>query len=190
MVNDFTEQLAESLKALRGCQALLPTAVEAAGLIAASLKAGGTVAFCGNGGSASQAQHFAAELVGRFRRERAPLRAIALTTDSSILTAVGNDYGFDEVFARQVQGLLRAGDVLVGLSTSGNAPNVCTAFAAGRRLGVRLVGLTGRDGGHLAPLCDLELRVPADATARVQEAHLFLGHLLCDAVEASLAEWA
>ncbi len=190
MITDFTEQLAECLRTLRGCEALLPTAAEAAGVIVASLKAGGTVAFCGNGGSAAQAQHFAAELVGRFRRERAPFHAIALNTDSSILTAIGNDYGFDEVFSRQVQGLLRAGDVLVGLSTSGNAPNVCTAFAAGRRLGVRLVGLTGRDGGHLAPLCDLELRVPSDLTARTQEAHLFLGHLLCDAVEAALADWA
>jgi D-sedoheptulose 7-phosphate isomerase len=144
------------------------------------------VAFCGNGGSASQAQHFAAELVGRFRRERRAFRAIALTTDSSILTAVGNDFCFEEVFSRQVEALLSEGDVLVGLSTSGNSRNVCRAFEIGRKLGLKLIAFTGGDGGRLASLADIELRVTASDAARIQEAHLFLGHLLCDVVEINL----
>jgi len=187
MKDSFAEQLEESINTLRACEGLLDKTAEAAQWIAQSLAAGGLVAFCGNGGSAAQAQHFAAEIVGRFRRERPAYRALALTTDTSVLTAVGNDYSFDDVFARQVEGLLREGDVLVGLSTSGAATNVCKAFELGRTKGVRLVAMTGRDGGPLARLADLELRVPGQATARIQEAHLFLGHLFCDTVEAALS---
>ncbi len=181
-------QIRDSADAIAACTALLPALEKAAEACIAALRSGGTIAFCGNGGSASQAQHFAAELVGRFRRERHAFSSIALTTDSSILTAIGNDYGFDQVFSRQVDGLLRPGDVLIGLSTSGGAANVCLAFEAARSIAVTTIGFTGKDGGKLGPLCDVELRVAADMTARIQECHLLLGHLLCDLVEATLSE--
>jgi D-sedoheptulose 7-phosphate isomerase len=184
---DLKAQLRDSADAIAACSALLPTLEYAAEACIAALRSGGTIAFCGNGGSASQAQHFAAELVGRFRRERHAFSAIAFTTDSSILTAIGNDYGFDQVFSRQVDGLLRPGDVLIGLSTSGGAANVCLAAEAAHSAAVTVLGFTGRDGGRLAPLCDLELRVAAQETARIQECHLVLGHLLCDLIEAALS---
>ncbi len=188
MSDDLQAHIDASLQAIESCRALLPKIREAGEIIADVLDAGGMVAFCGNGGSAAQAQHFAAELVGRFRRERRAFGAIAFTTDTSILTAIGNDYSFDEVFARQVEGLLAEGDVLVAISTSGNAANVCRAAQVARQMGVTVVGLTGRDGGRLAPLCDIELRVAAEETARIQEGHLLIGHLLCEIVEAALAE--
>jgi D-sedoheptulose 7-phosphate isomerase len=187
MDDDLKQQIEESTALLAACGGLLPTLRSAADVVVDALRAGGTVVFCGNGGSASQAQHFAAELVVRFRRERPAFRAIALTADTSILTAVGNDYCFERVFARQVEALLRSGDVLVALSTSGRAANVCAAAQSARRIGATVIGFTGRDGGKLAGLCDIELRVPHNDTARIQEAHLLLGHLLCDAVEAALA---
>ena len=177
-----------SVQVIESCRALLPKIRQAGEYIANILSSGGTVAFCGNGGSAAQAQHFAAELVGRFRRERRAFSAIAFTTDTSILTAIGNDYSFDEVFARQVEGLLSKGDVLVAISTSGNAANVCRAAEVARSIGVTVVGLTGRDGGQLAKLCDIELRVSGQETARIQEGHLLIGHLLCEIVEAKLFE--
>lgn len=145
---------------------------------------GGKLLVCGNGGSAADSQHIAAELVGRFKRERKGLAAIALTTDSSILTSVGNDYGFDHVFARQVEALCRPGDVLVGISTSGNSRNVIAAIEAGRRAGLRSIGLLGGSGGALMGLCDLVLLAPSAETARIQEAHILIGHILCELVEA------
>ena len=144
---------------------------------------------CGNGGSAADAQHLAAELIGRFERERPELAAIALTTDTSILTAVGNDYAFDQVFARQVRGLGRDGDVLVAISTSGNSPNVVAAAQAARERGLSLVAMTGRGGGRLAEMIgdgDVHLCVPHDRTARIQEVHLLILHCLCDGIDASL----
>lgn len=188
MREELLKQIEDACAVVRACAGLLDELGRAVEAAIECLRAGGTVAFCGNGGSAAQAQHFAAELMGRFRRERRAFRAVALTTDTSILTAVGNDYSFDEVFARQVQGLLARGDVLVGLSTSGNASNVCRAFELAGGMGVTRIGFTGRDGGRLAALCDIELRIPAQETARIQEGHLVLGHLLCDAVEAQLAQ--
>ncbi len=188
MAADFEAVVDEAIAALQGCKSLSELVTKAGGEIVRCLRAGGTVAFCGNGGSAAQAQHFAAELVGRFELERPAFRAIALTTDTSILTAIGNDYDFADVFARQVQGLLSEGDVLVAISTSGNAENVCRAAEQARRQGVKVIGLTGRDGGRLAALCDIELRVPAQVTARIQEGHLLLGHFLCRYVERALAE--
>lgn len=187
MTEEFIEQIEASVALLANCRNLLPALKSSVAAVVSTLRAGGTVAFCGNGGSASQAQHFAAELVARFRRERRALRAIALTTDTSILTAVGNDYSFDQVFSRQVEALLRPGDALVALSTSGQATNVCAAAETAREIGATVIGFTGRDGGRLASLCHIELRVPHTDTARIQEAHLLLGHLLCDAVEAALA---
>ena len=148
-----------------------------------AIRDGKKVLWCGNGGSAADSQHLAAELVGRFRRERRAWPSIALTTDTSILTAVGNDYGYDAIFARQVEALCLAGDVLVGLSTSGNSPNVCNAIQCARSIGAYTVGMTGEDGGQLAAMADLCLRVASRNTARIQECHILFGHLLCDRME-------
>jgi D-sedoheptulose 7-phosphate isomerase len=142
-----------------------------------------TIFFCGNGGSAADAQHLAAELVGRFQTERPGLPAVALTTDTSILTSVANDYGFEQVFARQVQALVRTGDIVIGISTSGNSPNVLRAIEAAKAKGAVTVGMTGQKGGHLAELCDLCLKVPSNVTARIQEAHILIGHILCQIVD-------
>jgi len=144
---------------------------------------------CGNGGSASDAQHFVAELVGRFERERDPLAAIALSTDTSILTAVGNDYGFDQVFSRQVQALGQPGDVFLGISTSGNSPNVLRAMQQAHEIGMNVIGLTGRDGGQMATQLkpsDVMLCVPDPRTMRIQEMHILLLHLICEGLDTLL----
>lgn len=158
----------------------------AALLLAKTLQDGGKVMVAGNGGSAADAQHFAAELVGRFLKERRALPALALTTDSSILTAVGNDYGFDEVFARQVEALAAPGDLFVGISTSGNSENVCRACDAAVRRGCSTLVLVGGKGGRLGERDGLVLKVPATHTPHIQEGHLLLVHLLCDLVEREL----
>jgi D-sedoheptulose 7-phosphate isomerase len=151
-----------------------------------ALRSGHKLLFFGNGGSAADAQHLATELVVRFSRDRAALPAIALTTDSSLLTACANDLGFDRVFARQIEALGRPGDVAIGSSTSGRSPNVLEAFRSARRLGLHTVGFAGGDGGELPGLVDHLLVVPSKITARVQEMHLALGHLLCGALEQGL----
>jgi D-sedoheptulose 7-phosphate isomerase len=161
-------------------------AAEAAGAMIAALRSGGRVFACGNGGSAADAQHFAAELVGRFERERAALGAIALTTDTSIVTAVANDYDFSRVFARQVEALGRPGDVLLGISTSGGSANVIAAFAAAKAGGMTTVALTGRDGGAVGAAADIHVNVPAASTARVQEVHRTLLHAVCALIEREL----
>jgi D-sedoheptulose 7-phosphate isomerase len=169
----------------------LPSVAEdverAARLMADALRKGRTLLFCGNGGSAADAQHLAAEFMGRYMRERAPLPALSLTVDTSALTAIGNDYGFDRVFARQLSGIARPGDVLVAISTSGRSRNVVEAIAAARERGVAVVGLTGRSGGDMAGLCDVCIRVPSDATPRIQELHIVVGHVLCELVEDAFA---
>lgn len=144
---------------------------------------GNKVLFCGNGGSAADSQHLAAELVGRFVKERRSLAAIALTTDTSILTAVANDYGYDEVFARQVEGLGRSGDVLIGISTSGNSKNIVKAVEMARSIGMHTIAFTGQGGGKLKEICDLTLAVPSNNTARIQEMHILAGHIVCELVE-------
>ena len=154
-----------------------------ANLCRASLRQGGKILFMGNGGSAADAQHLAAEFVGRFVKERRGLPAIALTTDTSILTAVSNDYGYDKVFTRQVEALVRPGDLVVGLSTSGNSPNVVNALTRAQQLGAATVGLTGSGGGCMAALCDICIKVPSTITARIQEAHILIGHMACAAVD-------
>ncbi len=156
------------------------------GTISKALRGGRKVLIMGNGGSAAEAQHFAAEFVGRFLLERKALPAIALSTDTSILTAVGNDYGFDEIFRRQVEALAAEGDVVIGISTSGNSPNVRLALEAAREIGCHTVGLLGRDGGVIASLVDIDLTVPVKETPFVQEAHLAIVHLICDLVEKEL----
>ena len=149
----------------------------------AALEAGGKVCFFGNGGSAADAQHFAAEFVVRFTRNRKALPSIAFTTDTSILTACANDFGYDEVFARQVEGLCGPADVVVGISTSGNSPNVVRGLEAADALNLKTVAFTGESGGKCAELADLALKVPSPVTARVQECHLIAGHTICDLVE-------
>ena len=151
-----------------------------------ALRNGRKLLFCGNGGSAADAQHWAGELVSRFYYDRPGLAAIALTTDSSILTAIGNDYGYDYVFARQVEALGQAGDVLVAISTSGNSPNVLRAADVARARGMQVIAFTGRSGGKLLPMADLCFRMPSDETPRIQEGHEFVGHLLCALIEAGL----
>ncbi|MBB4116330.1 D-sedoheptulose 7-phosphate isomerase [Rhizobium sp. BK226] len=148
-----------------------------------SLTDGGKLILMGNGGSAADSQHIAAELVGRFKRERRGLPAIALTTDTSILTAVGNDYGFENVFSRQVEALCGPKDVLIGISTSGNSGNVVRAIETGKQMGIYCVGLLGSTGGKLASLCDMNIVVPVAETARVQELHILVGHILCELLE-------
>lgn len=147
------------------------------------LQSGGTIFFCGNGGSAADSQHLAAELVGRYERERDALPAVALTVDTSALTAIGNDYGFEDVFHRQLLGLGKAGDLLVAISTSGNSPNVLKAVETARRKGMFTVGLAGKEGGKLAEACDLAIVVPSNRTSRIQEAHIVIGHMMCQYIE-------
>jgi D-sedoheptulose 7-phosphate isomerase len=158
-----------------------------AGKVAAlTLKNGGKILFCGNGGSAADSQHLASELTGRFIKDRRPLAAIALSTDTSALTCIGNDYSFDEIFARQVAGLGRACDLLIGISTSGNSRNVIRAVEEAQKLGMQSIGLLGNDGGKLRGLCNQSIVVPSQKTARIQECHILIGHTLCGLIEEEL----
>jgi D-sedoheptulose 7-phosphate isomerase len=160
------------------------TVLEAIALaMTATMRAGGKILWCGNGGSAADAQHLAAELMGRFRRERRALPSVALTTDTSILTAVANDYGFETVFSRQVEALGNAGDLLVGISTSGNSLNVIAALKTARAQGLATVAMTGAGGGKMGAFADYLFAVESRDTARIQEAHIFAGHMLCDWIE-------
>jgi D-sedoheptulose 7-phosphate isomerase len=174
---------------LNAVEAMSPPIAAAIETLTACLINGGKILACGNGGSAADAQHFAAELIGRFEAERQELAAIALTTDTSILTAVANDYSFSQIFARQVRGLGHAGDVLLAISTSGNSANVIEAIRAAHEADMRVVALTGKGGGQIAEMLgddDIELCVPADRTARIQETHLLVIHCLCDGIDALL----
>jgi len=182
----ITEHLAV-VRAMQNQQGVLEAI--ARGMVS-TLKAGGKILWCGNGGSAADAQHLAAELVGRFRRERRAIASVALTTDSSILTSVANDYGFETVFSRQVDALGRSGDLLVGLSTSGNSPNVIAALVAARAQGMATVGFSGAGGGRMARLADHLFAVESSDTARIQEAHILAGHMLCDWIELNCLDTA
>lgn len=182
----LSQSLAEH-QAIFGRLADLAPSIERAGdLISSALSAGGKLLLCGNGGSAADSQHIAAELTGRFVKDRRPLAAIALTTDTSALTSIANDYSYDEVFSRHVIALGRAGDCLLAISTSGNSRNVIRATEVARAAGIRTVGLLGRDGGKLLGLCDAAIVVPSATTARIQEAHIFIGHVLCGMIEEGL----
>jgi D-sedoheptulose 7-phosphate isomerase len=183
---DLRALVAEHRRVIDALDALVPQ-VEAAGQrLVDALRAGGKVLWMGNGGSAADSQHLAAELVGRFQRERRAYASVALTTDTSVLTAVANDYGYATVFERQIEALCRPADAVVGITTSGNSANVVQAVRRARALGAFTLGLTGAAGGRLADEADLCLRVPSSTTARIQEAHLLIGHLLCDWVETAL----
>jgi len=174
------EEIAENFMNLKR---LSPVVAAAARVMVRALDAGNKIMFCGNGGSAADSQHRAAEFMGRYLRARRPLPAIALTVDTSAITAISNDYSFADVFSRQLRGIGKAGDVLVGISTSGNSVNVVKAIEEARTMGVHTIGLTGRAGGRVAELCDYCICVPHDATNRIQEMHIGVGHTLCGFVE-------
>lgn len=182
-----SQHFLDSIAVKQEAEKVLPESVaQAVVAMVDCLRSGGKVMACGNGGSAADAQHFAAELIGRFERERQELAAIALTTDTSILTAVGNDYGYEEVFSKQVRGLGKKGDILLGISTSGNSKNVVKAIEAAKKIGINIIALTGNGGGKIASLLgvnDIHLCVPSNRTARIQETHLVLLHGLCDGVD-------
>lgn len=165
----------------------VPLIERAAQMVVECLRGGHKLLFFGNGGSASDSQHLAAEFVGRYENERRALPAIALTTDTSILTAVGNDYGYDRVFERQLEALGRAGDVAFAISTSGNSKNVLVGVAKARALGIRTIGFLGRDGGKLKDLVDLAIVIPSEKTSRIQECHIMIGHILCERVDEALS---
>jgi D-sedoheptulose 7-phosphate isomerase len=179
-------QAQDVLAAMRADTALRQTLEAVALACIQSLRQGGKVLFAGNGGSAADAQHMAGEFVSRFEFDRPGLASVALTTDTSILTAIGNDYGYEKLFSRQVQALGRPGDVLVGYSTSGKSPNVLRAFEQARSQGLVCVGMTGNRGGPMHELCDHVLAVPSADTPKIQEGHLVLGHMLCGLVERAM----
>ena len=182
--------LAHSLAALEAASAdaeFLAVMGRIADAMARALQAGRKILLCGNGGSAADAQHIAGELLSRFETDRAPWPAIALTTDSSVLTAIGNDYGYEQVFERQVRGLGANGDVLIAISTSGRSPNILRALDAGRDRGVVTIGFTGTKGGDMAARCDVLLRAPSDKTPVIQQIHITAAHIVCGLVERRLA---
>jgi D-sedoheptulose 7-phosphate isomerase len=182
-ISQSFEAAANTYAAL-AADAALHTSMEAVvDLVVQALKQGSKLLFAGNGGSAADCQHMAGEFVSRFMFDRNPLPALALTTDSSILTAIGNDYGYEQVFSRQVQGLACAGDVLFAYSTSGNSPNIVAALQVARELQVVTVGLSGASEGRMNPYCDHLLRVPSTCVPRIQEGHLLMGHTICEMVE-------
>ena len=178
-----TRQVVEDMLADSGLQQQLVKAVDCC---VSALKSGGKLMFVGNGGSAAEAQHFSAEMVGRFLQERKPLPSIALTTDTSAVTAIGNDYGYEHVFSRQVQALGRKGDVLIAMSTSGRSKNIVMAMQTARSAGISTIGLTGIHPRDMGELADVSLKVPSSHTPQIQEGHLVLGHLLCGMVEKQL----
>ncbi|HEV7137349.1 MAG TPA: D-sedoheptulose 7-phosphate isomerase [Steroidobacteraceae bacterium] len=186
MSNIIQRGLQEHLQLFQSLSSLAPEIERAAGLVSEALGGGRKLMLCGNGGSAADSQHIAAEMTGRFVKDRRPLPAIALSTDTSALTCIANDYSFDEVFSRQVMALGARGDCLLAISTSGNSRNVIRAVDAARAAGMHVIGLLGRDGGALRGLCDSAIVVPSQTTARIQEAHIFIGHSLCALVEEAL----
>lgn len=184
MITEITSQLAAHRDVIsRIEQELTPLIAEMSTLLVETFTRGGKLLVMGNGGSAADAQHFVAEIVGRFKMERRALPAIALSTDTSILTAIGNDYGFDRVFSRQIEALAAPGDLVVGISTSGNSVNVLQGLVLAREKGCRTVGLLGSDGGTIKAACDLAIIVPTNDTPRIQEGHITIIHIVCDLLE-------
>lgn len=187
MITEIMSQLAAHREVIARVECeLSPRIADMVTLLVDTFTRGGKLLVMGNGGSAADAQHFVAEIVGRFKMERRGLPAIALSTDTSILTAIGNDYGFDRVFHRQVEALAQPGDLVVGISTSGNSPNVLLALKLARENGCRTVGLLGKDGGTIKDVCDLALVVPTSDTPRVQEGHITIIHIVCDLLEKTM----
>jgi len=184
MKNTIQEEFASHLETINNVIGSMENDIEQASqIIVDALKNGNKILLCGNGGSAADAQHIAAELTGRYKTERRGLPGIALTTDTSALTAIGNDYGYDRVFDRQVESLANSGDVIIGISTSGNSKNVVSALKLGQELGCKTVGLTGRDGGAMNDVCDINMVVPSNNTPRIQEMHILFGHTICQIID-------
>lgn len=187
MIDQIQTQLQEHRSVIELIERdLTPLIAEMAILLSDAFNRGHKLLVMGNGGSAADSQHFVAEIVGRFKMERKALPAVALSTDTSILTAIGNDYGFDSVFSRQVEALASSGDVVVGISTSGNSPNVLKALQEAKAHGCRTIGLLGKDGGTIKAACDLALVIPSSDTPRIQEGHATIIHIVCDLVEKTL----
>jgi D-sedoheptulose 7-phosphate isomerase len=182
-VREHFSRSAETLLAAAASDTLLASITAVADLCVASLRAGGKLLFAGNGGSAADAQHIAGEFIGRLNFDRRPLPALALTTDSSVLTAIANDYGYESVFDRQLGAIGRRGDVFFGISTSGRSPNVVRALAAGQRMGIHTVGFGGEDGGDMACHCDRLIAVPSRSTQMIQQVHIVAAHAICELVE-------
>ena len=181
------QAFSEHIEALKKTHISIAHNIEiAADIIAKSLTSGGTIFWCGNGGSAADSQHIAAEFVGRFKKDRRPLRSIALTTDSSVLTCVANDYSYEEIFSRQLDALGRDGDILVAITTSGKSENIKQALIQAQNMGIKTIGLLGKKGGECKDYSDISLIVPSDITARIQETHILIEHLLCELVEHKL----
>lgn len=184
MKNSIISELKESIETKNQViKCLVPQIEQAAKLMIEALKAGNKVFFFGNGGSAADAQHLAAELIGRYRKDRRSLPAIALTTDTSIITSISNDYGYEVIFAKQIEGLAKSGDIAVGLSTSGNSRNVIVALEKAKELGCKTIGFLGCDGGRIAEIVDTAITVPSRVTARIQESHITIGHIVCGLIE-------
>jgi D-sedoheptulose 7-phosphate isomerase len=184
----FEQAIAEHLAVIQSIHAQQPLLERIASEMTTAVVAGKKVLWCGNGGSAADSQHLAAELMGRFRRERRALASIALTTDTSILTAIGNDYGYEHVFRRQVEALCQKGDILVGISTSGNSKNVCLALEEAKKRGAFTVAFTGQGGGAMVGIAHAALCINSKDTARIQEGHILCGHMLCDWIELSICQ--
>ena len=186
MREDIVKRIEENIgvkKSILNDAHLIDTIERAATVVVNAIKNGNKVIFCGNGGSAADSQHLAAELIGKFYFNRRSLPAISLTVNTSIITAIGNDFGFEKVFSRQLEGVGKAGDVLIGLSTSGNSENVVEAFRLAKELGISTVAFTGESGGILRNLADILINVPSNDTPRIQEAHIMVGHIICELVE-------
>jgi len=188
-MDNIRKQIEESLKVKKLIledDLILQSIKESAEICIAALKSNNKILFAGNGGSAADAQHLAAELVNRFGFDRPGLSAIAITTDTSVITSISNDYNFDTLFSRQIQALGKTGDVLVALSTSGNSTNIIEGLKEAKTTGIKTIGLTGMSGGKMEPFCDICLKVPSNETPRVQEAHILIGHIICSIIEDSL----
>jgi D-sedoheptulose 7-phosphate isomerase len=186
MKNLFLQNIQDLSFVLKSLEALNEDVCQAGFVAANCIRGNGKIFFCGNGGSAADSQHLAAELTGRFLNDRRPLPAISLTTDTSALTCIGNDYSFNEIFSRQLAGLGKEGDLLIAISTSGNSGNVIRAVEEAQKLRIKTIGFLGRDGGKLRELCDQSIVVPSQITARIQECHILIGHTICGLIEQEL----
>ncbi|MDD2567308.1 MAG: D-sedoheptulose 7-phosphate isomerase [Thiovulaceae bacterium] len=182
-IKDQIKKSYETKQAIYGNEVLLDAIVAVAKECVALYKTDKKTMLAGNGGSAADAQHIAAELVGRYGFDRPSIPSLALTTDTSNLTAIGNDYGYDQVFSRQLEGMGQSGDIFIGISTSGNSTNIVKAFESAKKKGIKTVALVGRDGGLMAKMADMAIIVPSDSTPRIQETHILIGHILCDIIE-------
>lgn len=184
--NSWMETIQEHVSTIKMSESLEDVVHKSIGIMVDTLKSGGKIIFAGNGGSAADAQHLTAEFIGRFKRERPSLPSIALTVDSSILTCIGNDYGFDSIFSRQIQGIGNMNDTFVAITTSGNSANIINAVREANRRGIKTLCLTGKDGGKIKGLADIDIIVPSNVTARIQETHILIGHYFCEQIENKL----